>query len=326
MFRDAILAVLRFVGNLGLAAVLAGAIVAILGICFGLVVSRVWEVYGLDEEVEGGGWVWVDGQPIYTRTWGREDGPPLVLVHGLDVAGAEIWRANGEDLGRWGLRVIAVDLRGFGHSVRDDRSAYYTVRNQAELLAKLLNQLYVQDATVVGHGWGGLVALQLALDQPQFVGRLALVAPDAYREPTVPWRWAARIPSLNRALAWGMGGGGPLWAAAQRRAFLDVANAPDEYWRRARIVTRIAGTLDSLVAMALAEPDDDLPERLVEVRLPALVLWGQGDALVSEQAVRRLAEALPAAELRVFLEAGHYIQMDQATRFDRAVAQFAGGQ
>lgn len=323
LLLDAIQALWRFLGNLLLALALGMLTIVSLAAGFGLVLPRVWETYGLDYEAEGGNWTWIEGQPIYMRVWeAPPDSPAVVLVHGYQIAASEIWQENGESLARWGVRPIAVDLKGWGRSVRD-ATPTYSIRRQAELLAKVMNQHYIQDAILVGHGWGGAVALQVALDQPQFVGRLVLIAPQVYEAPTFPWQPAARIPLLSRTLSWAMSSGGPSWRRLEERAFFDPFKAPSGYWKRAQRLSHIVGTLDSLHAMAISPPDSDIPQLLGDIRVPVLILWGEGDALVSRESVERLARDLPDARLVVIPKAGHYVQMEQAARLNRAIARFA---
>src|SRR5258708_8316383 len=72
-------------------------------------------------------------------------------------------------------RVIAVDRPGFGHTSRP-RSQMWTPKAQADLVHKALFQLDVQQAIVVGHSWGTLVALSLALDHPADIRSLVLLS------------------------------------------------------------------------------------------------------------------------------------------------------
>ena len=115
------MAVLRFLGNLLLALVLILLIALVLFSAYGIIASRVWETFGLDYAVNDGEWLWIDGQPIYYRVSGNEKGGWLVMVHGFQVEGSETWASNAQILSKWGLHVVEVDLRGFGHSVRDSR-------------------------------------------------------------------------------------------------------------------------------------------------------------------------------------------------------------
>ena len=314
--------VLRFLGNLLLALLLALLILLVLSTAYATVTCQAWERFGLDYGVEEGGWMWIESEPIYVRTWGPLEGASVVLIHGFNVAGAETWVATAQDLAKRGIHVTAIDLKGFGHSVRDVGPAC-TLREQAALVAKVLNHLRTEGATVVGHGWGSGVALQLAADQPQFVGRLVLVSPLINGDVTPLWRPIARTPFLGRAFVWMTISGGPYWALTQGRDFYDRSRVPREYWQRARQVTRIVGTTDALLTMGRSPEDDDLPEAMADIQVPILILLGREDARVPIGVGRRLEGILPDAKLIIVSEAGHHVQIEQKARVSRHIAQFS---
>jgi len=316
---------LRFLGNLLLAALLILLIASTLFAAWAVVASRTWENAGLDDGVEEGTWAWIDQQPIYYQTWGPERGPCVVLVHGRYVEGSKTWEATARVLARSGMWVIAPDLKGFGHSVRDT-SPTYSVRSQADLLAKLLNQLQIRGATIVAHDRGSAVALQLAYEQPQFVGRLALIAPLVYGEQTPIWQPVAQVPYLGPAVrpaaAWTVDSGGPLWAVLRRRSFHDESAATDAYLAEMRRPTHIVGTLQALLAMADSPPDSDLPGVIPNIEVPVLILVGNGDPLVTVEEGNRLKDDLGSARLVVVPEAGHYPHVEQSLEVNHHLAEF----
>lgn len=311
----------RFVGNLLLAVIVIVLIASTLFTTCAIVLSRTWEDLGLDDGVENGAWAWIDEQPIYYRTWGPEEGPCAVLVHGFYVQGSKTWDTNVRALSRSGMRLIAVDLKGFGHTVREP-SPTYTVRSQATLLARLLNQLQVRGATVVAHGWGSSVALQLANEQPQFVGQLALIAPVVYGAQRPIWQPVAHVPYLGPAAAWAVDSGGPLWTVLRRRGFYDKSVVTGAYLAQTRQTTHIVGTIDALLAMAGSPEDSDLPEAIANIEVPTLILLGSEDAWVSVEEGRRLERELGDARLIVIPEAGHYVHVEQSPEVNRYLAEF----
>ena len=111
----------------------------------------------------------------------RGEGPPLVLLHGNGVM-VQDFEISGiiERLAQQ-YRVIAFDRPGFGHTNRP-RSRSWTPAAQAEVVHKALAHLNIKQAIVVGHSWGTLVALSLALDHPADVRTLVLLS--GYYFPT----------------------------------------------------------------------------------------------------------------------------------------------
>src|SRR3954468_20020958 len=114
------------------------------------------------------------GQRLYyyaART--RGSGDPIVLLHGFPTSG-HLWLDVVAKLPE-GHRVIVVDLLGYGRS-DGPLSAHYTVSAHAGRVLALLDQLKAERCCVVGHGTGGAVAARLAIDHPQRVSSLALIA------------------------------------------------------------------------------------------------------------------------------------------------------
>ena len=91
----------------------------------------------------------------------RARAPPLLLIHGFG-ASTYTWRHIAPELART-HRVIAVDLKGFGQSDKPFDSRY-SVFDQAELLAELIEEKDLHNLTLVGHSFGGGIALMLALE------------------------------------------------------------------------------------------------------------------------------------------------------------------
>src|SRR4051812_4928690 len=111
----------------------------------------------------------------------RGHGPPIVLLHG-NGAMIEDYEISGVlDLAADDHRVLAFDRPGFGYSSRP-RNRIWTPAAQAELVHRALQRLGVDRPIVVGHSWGTLVALALALEHPKDVRGLVLLS--GYYFPT----------------------------------------------------------------------------------------------------------------------------------------------
>jgi pimeloyl-ACP methyl ester carboxylesterase len=109
--------------------------------------------------------------PVKLYTVERGEGPPVLLIHGFGT-NSFTWRHVAPDLAR-DHKVIAVDLKGFGRSDKpfDER---YAASDQAELLAQLILDRDLHNLTIVGHSFGGGIALLLALEaDTRLHGRIA---------------------------------------------------------------------------------------------------------------------------------------------------------
>jgi pimeloyl-ACP methyl ester carboxylesterase len=320
-----LMGVVRFISNLILAIILLALVLLVLFTAFSYAASQKAGTAGLDYEISEGTWLWIDGDPIYYQMLGDEQAPAVVLVHGADIEGSATWQANVAPLVKAGLRVITVDLRGLGHSVRDDSPEAYTVRAQAALLAQVLDELGVSGATLVGHGWGNAVALQMAHDQPQFARQLVLISPLLQDTPQPAWRHARHLPYAHQAAIWAMNPGGPLNRFVRRHAFYSKSAVDSEYLEAIRIPMQIEGSIAALAAMTRAPADSDLPAIIPQTKLPTVILVGEADPYISLEQATDLAQRLPNAELISIPKAGHYPQVEQSNVVNRQLIEIGLG-
>jgi len=128
--------------------------------------------------------VQVDGQPVHLLEKGR-GGPPVILIHGASV-NLRDWSFSLMDRLARTNRVIAVDRPGFGYSARGPGE--WPPAQQAAHLRAAVRQLGVERPIVVGHSWGGAVALAWALDFPNDVSGVVPVS-----GATMPWGGVATV-------------------------------------------------------------------------------------------------------------------------------------
>ncbi|MFD6153396.1 alpha/beta fold hydrolase [Streptomyces sp. NPDC060243] len=156
-------------------------------------------------------------EPVAHLDWGG-DGPPVLLLHGLAGYAGE-WEPVAVRLRERGHRVLAMDLRGHGGSVRHPRDT--NANAHADDVAGLLGRLGAGPAVLVGQSLGGRVALRVAVEHPSLVRGLALVEADARpasgapNDAAIRWlrSWPLPFPDRASAAAW-LGGGavGDAWA------------------------------------------------------------------------------------------------------------------
>ncbi|MQG32707.1 MAG: alpha/beta hydrolase, partial [SAR202 cluster bacterium] len=115
-------------------------------------------------------WVTVDGLNFHYRDWGGS-GEPIVLLHGL-ASTSHIWDMVAPILAQ-NHAVIAVDQRGHGES--DKPNDGYDIESVTKDAIGIIDKLGIEKPLVVGHSWGGSVALNLAVEAPQSVKGLTWV-------------------------------------------------------------------------------------------------------------------------------------------------------
>lgn len=264
---------------------------------------------------------------VYVEVTGAEDATPLVLVHGFGGS-LYTWREVAPALADAGYRVIALDLPGFGYSVRPYDRAAYTPAGQAKTVARVLRELGVDEeapAHLVGHSFGGGVALELAGARPELVRSLVLVdstLPTFSRAPNADWPlYRPFVYLLTRTL----GLRRVFVRAALEKAYYDdrlvTPALVDAY--RSRLLLR--GPASTYRALTSVIPRERLDVELDEIEPRTLVVWGEDDALIPVRAGKKAAERIPEAELAVLPACGHLPMEECPAAFLAALVPFLDG-
>lgn len=247
------------------------------------------------------------------RDGGAPGLPPVVLLHGLPGTADDFARVT-PLLSAAGHRTIALDRPGFGFS----EGGYHPLKEQLAALDGLLDQLAVERPIVVGHSYGGTLALAYAASRPERVRGLVLVDAAAAGQRTGAMaRAEARFVQflslpLLEPLAHATFGQALLRASAARGA--EQAFAPDPVdpgWeRRLLAVTMQRSDLDATAGERLASNGvmERLDLQLASIDVPAVVIQGDGDELVKPAIGRRLARELPRTRY-VEVPGGHMVPL-----------------
>jgi pimeloyl-ACP methyl ester carboxylesterase len=283
-----------------------------------LVLSFLFTVY-MGRKVESllpprGRFVDVPGARLHLDEFdgGPAGAPAILLVHGLAGQLAHYTYGVTDRLaGRW--RMVAVDRPGNGHSTRGPDTPA-DLRTQADALAALIDELGLERPLVVGHSLGGALALALALDHPQRVGGLALVAPLTHTQDAVPPVFEGltiRSPFWRRLVAWTIA----IPASIRNsRAALEQVFGPDPVPHD--FATRGGGLLGLRPGAFLAASADlqALPDRLPEqqarygdLQVPVSILYGKDDRILDWLAHgQALADKVQGARLEL-VPGGHML-------------------
>jgi pimeloyl-ACP methyl ester carboxylesterase len=255
------------------------------------------------------------------------EGPPLLLIHGF---GTNIftWRRVAPELARH-HRVIAVDLKGFGQSDKpfDER---YSALDQAELLAQLIEDRDLRDVTLVGHSFGGGVALMLALQaDTRLAGRLSkLVLLDsiAYPQKIPVFFKLLGVPVMSQL---GVRMAPSAWQieVALKIAYYDDSKIdPAEIQAYAAPMQTAAGKNAIIYSARQIVPDglDRLAARYNTITLPTLILWCDHDRIVPLDVGLKLRRAMPNSTFKLVSDCGHMPQEEQPEATLRLIRGFLG--
>jgi haloalkane dehalogenase len=260
---------------------------------------------------------------------GPPDGPVALLLHG-EPTWSYLYRHVLEHLGRVGIRAVAVDLVGFGRSDKPTHLDDHSFRRHVEWVRSLsFDHLDLQEVTLVGQDWGGLIGLRLVAENPDRFARVVAAntgLPTGDHDMPPEW-WSFRtavetapVLDVGRLVAAGCTRG----LSAGARAAYD-APFPDE---ASKIGPRVMPTL------VPTRPDDPASEAnraawavLAQWSKPFLIAFSDGDPITGAMApiLGRLVPGTSGLAHPVIANAGHFLQEDAGEELARVVAEFILG-
>ncbi|MGQ0510288.1 MAG: alpha/beta fold hydrolase [Betaproteobacteria bacterium] len=240
------------------------------------------------------------------------EGEPLVLVHGVGGAG-DMWDGVAAALPPR-FRTIRVDLRGHGRSGLI--SAPCTVQDLARDVTEVMDSLGVRSASMAGFSLGGLIAQAIALDSPDRVRKLALVATVAGRTTEERARSAARIEVVrDKGLATIAAGNREFWfGEAFRRDHPEAVEA--------RVRQFMACDPVSYLHAFAVFAKGDFIERLGEIRAPTLVVAGEFDTAATARMARLMHERIAGSRLEILAGMRHALLIECPEHVAALMAEF----
>lgn len=284
-------------------------------------------------------WVVLDGQPVNVIELGPGNtaaqaaeqsavpgGPPLVFVHGLGGS----WPNWLEQLPVFATshRVIALDLPGFGHSPMP--SEKISISGYARLLDRLLAELQIDAAVVLGNSMGGFVAAELAIAFPQRVERLVLISAAGISsyDNSGATRAMPVVRRAERVLA-----AYTAWVASKsdtvtRRPLLRQATMSLVVRHPARLPAALAAEQvrgmgkPGFVQGLAANLEYDFSDRLSEIACPTLVVWGDGDRVITVRDADVFVDLIPNSRKVIFKDTGHMAMLERPAQFNALLEEF----
>lgn len=240
---------------------------------------------------------------LYMESAGR--GPPVVLVH-AGIADLRMWDPQWETFPR-AHHTLRLDLPGYGRSPAPDGPAAHA--------ASVLETLPAEPVALVGASFGARVALEVAVAAPERVSALVLAAPP----PGDDFAWSGAAEAFDAAEA-----------AALERGDLEAAVEVNlDTWLSPNADPAVRNRLAELTRAALQSAPDketelvpDLDERLVELRVPTLVLVGEHDLPDFHAFAGQIATQARNARALVIPEAGHLPSLERPREFDTLALGF----
>jgi pimeloyl-ACP methyl ester carboxylesterase len=248
---------------------------------------------------------------VHYETIGR--GRPVIMLHGW-LESWDHWLQTMESLSR-DFKAYALDFWGFGESGK--QSGSFSVKDYVEMVDQFMERLGIERAPIIGHSMGGTVSLNVALDHPERVEKVAVVGSPVVGDGlALILRLAARRSFAS--LIYQMPGAIPISV----RLFSPFLARDWKTWYKMFERDLSRTTMESFHHSIASLRKTDLRPRLGEIKVPVVGIYGQGDRIVDPKQGAALARGTPMADIREFERSGHFPMLDEAERFYQVLREF----
>lgn len=246
------------------------------------------------------------------------EGAPILLVHGSGpgVTAWANWRLNMPELAKQ-FRVIAPDMFGFGYS--DSKGRIENKQVWVDQLASFLDGLGIDKVSMVGNSFGGGITLAFMIAHPDRVERAVLMGPAGLDFPITPaldkvWGYEPSLEAMADSLKY--------LAWDHSRLTDDLIRSRYEASVRPGAHEPYNATFGGADRQANIAMLASREEDIAGLQHETLILHGVSDQVIPLDSTVRLATLLPRADLHVFAECGHWVQIERMASFNRMVADF----
>lgn len=253
---------------------------------------------------------------LHVHEWGTADGPPVVCLHGITAHGGRFRRLAEERLASF--RVLALDLRGHGHSGWEPP---WSLATHVDDVLETLDTAGIDSAAWIGHSFGARLVLELAARAPERVERAVLLDPAIRLRPDN----ALRVADEERAelrFASPAEARPPKSAARLLRAAADAIDRNEHLeqldegtWRWRYSQSAVVAILGELASW---------PPPPEEIGFPTLLVLGADESVVGPRQLDRYRRALGDKLQVVSVPGGHVVLLDAYAETADAVARFLG--
>lgn len=262
----------------------------------------------------------IDVGGIATHYHDAGTGPVVLLIHGSGpgVTAHANWQIAFPRLSA-DYRVVAPDVLGFGRTVAPTGTSF-DIKTWLAHLRGFLDALDIQNCAVVGNSFGGALALHLAANEPERVGKLVLMGAVGVSFPITPgleaaWGYEPSLEAMRELLNLFAHQDGLVSEELVAHRFEASLRPGSQEAFSAMFPPPRQRAVD---ALALADAD------FARITCETMLVHGRHDRIIPVEVSEQLSERLPRSTLHVIPECGHWVQIEQAQVFAELVDGFLG--
>jgi len=239
-------------------------------------------------------------------------GKPVILLHGW-LGSWGLWQETMTFLGQY-YRTYALDFWGFGESGKKLES--YQVTDFVDLVIQFMDQMGISRSPLIGHSMGGTVSLLAASFFPDRISKVAIIgSPIVGTSLALPLKLAGYKP-VAKILFRFFG----LFRKIMRWISPKICQDPRFPDMMDRDLSKT--TLNSFLISINSLQKTDLRDLLQTAKFPTLGIFGNKDNIVSPDQGKELKACISNAQIEWFPDAGHFIMLDEPSKFMKTIKQF----
>ncbi len=258
----------------------------------------------------------IEDLDIHFQEFGPADGSAVVFVHGSGpgASGHSNFKGNVQHLVDAGFRVVVPDLPGFGYSSKPvDRD--YTTDFFRTALVGLISALNINQCALIGNSLGGAISIRSALDHPELITKLVLMAPGGIEELDTYMAMPAMAKMISNFV------GGALDREGLRNVLKTLVYDPvhvtdelvDERW--AILQEQPPEVLGRMII-------PNMETELSQLQCPVLSFWGVDDELLPASGGQKITRACKPSRHVDVAECGHWVMVEHQRMFNAACLDF----
>jgi len=231
-------------------------------------------------------------------------GEPIVLLHGFGSSSysfVDVAKTLSKK-----FKVYNLDLKGFGSSPKPDDNRY-SPYDQAILVSEFIKKHHLKNVTLIGHSYGGSVALSLALMNQKNIKKMVLISPAAYKQ---------HLPSLIRKMHMPLIGAIGFYllpssyevGEGYRYAYHDDSKIPKKTLENITKSMQSRGAKSAFYSATydlVPEDIEEISKRYKEITVPTLIIWGEKDVVIKKINGYKLQKDLQNSKLKIIKNCGH---------------------
>jgi len=240
----------------------------------------------------------IKGLEVIFRVEG--EGRPLLILHGWGSK-SENWQRVGELLARNGLKVIIPDLPGFGAS--DQPKTAWELDDYCDFIEEFIKLLNLEKFYLLGHSFGGALAVKCSLEFPEKTEKLFLVSAACFRKKTPKKRFLYILSKIFPSCF--------LSSSLLRRAFYRFIVRSDYLF--------VEGLMKEIYLKVIKQ---DLSDILPQVQVPTVIVWGEKDNITPIKDANLINKKIKNSNLEILPGAKHDLNLKNPEELSEAITKF----